>query len=195
MKTGFLKSCLVLCSVLLLAGCRTYEFRMLQPQARVLAKDPCALRLDPLDYELSRRGDQVELRIRNTTDDRILLLGDRSFVVDPTGESHPLQGRVLAPRSFTTLRLPPTPELVPAGVALSPQVGLYPAPAYAWPFGYGYNGFVYGDFSYAPTLQYSRVVTPFDWDWQSGPARLRLAYEREGNTFEHEFEFVRDRIR
>lgn len=175
----------------LLTGCGTYQFQMVQPRAQVLTKAPVTVQMEPLSYELAKSGDQIEVRIQNPTPDRVRLAGEKSYVVGPKGDSHPLREAVIGPRSYTVLMLPPSPQIVPAGVGITPVMGFYPAgPAY--PYGYGYYG-GYTDIYYAPAVNYGRVVTPYDWDWKTGPARLRLAYERDGQFFDHDFEFVRER--
>ncbi|MDB6109193.1 MAG: hypothetical protein JWR69_943, partial [Pedosphaera sp.] len=56
-----------------------------------------------------------------------------------------------------------------------------------------YGGGFYNDFYYSPAPWYYEIRTPYDWEWKTGPARLRLSYERNGQTFEHNFEIIRER--
>ncbi|HWW00184.1 MAG TPA: hypothetical protein VNZ64_10855 [Candidatus Acidoferrum sp.] len=171
------------------SGCHTYQYRIVQPATSpsVVADQPVTVRLDPLEYHLRRVHDRLEVTISNPTDDRLALLGNRSYVVDPRGESHPLRGHVLGPHSFTRMFLPPPPLTYP-----------YPDwAAWGWGWGWGpYNPFwspYYGSVYWGPPpVAYYQVTTAYDWGWKTGPARLRLTYERNGKTFEHDFEFIRE---
>src|SRR3974390_1105736 len=86
-------------------GCRTYDYRVVQPAGAppVVAEGPVVIPYEPLEYRLARPPDRLSMRIFNPTEDRITLLGNRSYVVDPHGESHPLNSRVIAPHSFAQL--------------------------------------------------------------------------------------------
>lgn len=184
---------LVAVTALAASGCRTYNYRMVQPaaSAQVIGKQAITVRYDPLEYRFSRDRDRLAMRIINPTADRIVLRGDRSFVIDPQGESHPLHGRVIGPRSFAAFRLPPEPaggEVIGSyGPGWGP--GFYSYGPYPY-YGYGFYGGFYG-----PPIATYQVHTPYDWAWRSGPARLRLGYERNGKLFEQDFEFVRERQR
>ena len=98
-------------AVISLSGCTSYTYRVAQPPGitQSVTDKPVTLHYDPLDYQLVRSKDRLEMRIMNPTDDRIVLLGDHSYVVDPTGESRPLQTHILGSHSFTRLLLPPIP--------------------------------------------------------------------------------------
>lgn len=178
-------------AALCLCGCQTYQYRILQPAAGapVIDKVAVTVHYDPLDYSFSRYRDHLVVNVRNPTDDRLVLQGGRSFAIDPQGESHPLRDRVIGPQSFARFLLPPIPLT-------------YPYPDY-WDWGPGWGwgpgwydpfwGGSYGPWFYGPPpVSYERVLTVYDWDWKSGLARLRLTYERNGKTFEHNFEIVRE---
>lgn len=186
--------CLVAAAALCLCGCQTYQYRIVQPPsgAPIVAKVAVALHYDPLDYRFTKYRDHLAVNIRNPTDDRVVLEGGRSFAVDPQGESHPLRDRVIGPHSFTRLLLPPIPFT-------------YAYPDY-WDWGPGWGwgpgwydpfwGGWYGPWFYGPPpLSYERVTTVYDWDWKIGLARLRLTYERNGKTFEHNLEIVREPVK
>jgi len=181
-------------TAVLFCGCKTYQYRIVQPPAApaVVADQPVTVRLDPLEYHLARVHDRLGVTVSNPTDDRLTLLGNRSYVVDPRGESHPLRGQVLAPHSFARLFLPPAPLT-------------YAYPDYypwAWGGGWGwgpyypYWGPYYsGYYWWPPTVSYYQIITEYDWDWHTGPARLRLTFDRNGRTFEHDFEFIREPVK
>jgi hypothetical protein len=190
MKTSWFFPALV-CAAVLGSGCRTYNFRIAEPPqlaGKVIADQPVAVKLDPLEYRFARHHKRLAVQIINPTQDKIVLLGDQSLVMDPQGESHPLNTRVIGPQSYTRMLLPPEP--------ISAQVvGPY---GYGWGggwYGYhgpGYAGF-YDPFYYGPPVTYVEYRTAYDWTWSEGPARLRLSYERNGQKFEHVFEIVRER--
>jgi len=188
MKTYLLP--LVLAAVCV-AGCRTYDYRVVQPPGvpGVIADQPVIVHYDPLDYRLSRQRNRLNVRINNPSEDRIILTGNKSFVVDPQGESHPIRGRPIGPHSYVWLSLPPVPIT-------------YAYPDYGWGPGWGvgmgwgwYDPFwgpFYGGYWGPPPVSYYQIVTPYDWTWKTGPVRLRLTYDRNGKTFEHDFEIVRE---
>src|SRR5437764_8401769 len=116
---------ILLCSVALVSGCRTYHYQLVQPPqfARRIVDEPVTIQYDPLEYHFQRHHDRLSVQIANPTTDRIVLQGTRSFVVDTQGESHPVPGRVIGPQSHTSLLLPPKPIVVQT----------------PYPYGYGYG--------------------------------------------------------
>lgn len=187
LKTLFLFAALVLC----LTACRSYVYRVVQPQgiAQPVMDQPVEFQYAPLEYRLTRYHNRLAMRIANPTEDQIVLVGNRSSVVAPDGESHPVRGRAIGPHSFTRMFLPSYPLR-------------YPYPDYVgwgWGWGYGWGpydpfwGPFYGTSFFAPPpLSYYEIMTPYDWDWKTGSARLRLTYERAGTNFEQTLEFVRE---
>src|SRR5579872_6978088 len=104
----------VLSALALMTGCASYEYQIVEPVslARHIADQPVPVAYEPLEYRFVRYKDRLGMTIMNPTDDRIILLGDRSYVVDPRGESHPIRGRIIAPHSYTAMLLPPKPATV-----------------------------------------------------------------------------------
>ncbi len=174
--------------VALSSGCVSYRYRVVEPStgAPPVASQPVFIHYDPLDYRLSKDHDRLAMQISNPTSDRIVLLGHRSYAVDPRGESHPLRDRVIGPHSFTVMLVPPIPftYAYPDYWAW----GGYWGPGWYDPFWGGWYGPWYGP----PPVSYATVRTGYDWKWTTGVARLRLTYERNGKYFEHNFEFVRE---
>ena len=176
-----------------LCGCQTYQFRVLKPPVDrpVITERPVDIHYEPLDYQLVGYRKNLAIRITNPTSDRIALLGERSFAVDPRGESHPLRTHVIGPHSYIRFVLPP-----------QPLTFAYPDwNAWGWGWGWGWGPYdpfwspFYGStFWGPPPVSYYRVETPYDWDWKEGPVRLRLTYDRAGKVFEHDFEFVREPV-
>jgi hypothetical protein len=157
----------------------------------VVADVPVMIRYEPLEYQLARYHDRLSMRIINPTEDRIMLAGNRSYVVDPRGESHPFNSRVIAPHSYTQFLLPPLP------ITYSyPDYWAW-GPGWGWGWGWGWHdpfwSPYYGPGFYGPPpVATYQIITPYNWDWKTGPARLRLTYDRNGKDFEHDFEFVRE---
>ncbi len=128
------------------------------------------------------------MRIINSTTLPVVLDGARSYVVDPEGESHPVRTHVMAPNSYTRMLLPPVPFMI-----------AYPDyyAGRAWGWGWGpYDPFwgpFYGPaFFGPPPVSYARVLTRYDWQWKTGPARIHFTYQQPTNTFEQQFEIVRE---
>ncbi len=176
-----------------LSGCATYDFRMVAPPAPagapIVAREPVVVHLDPLDYRLEGQTRRLLMRITNPTDERIGLVSDRSYVVDPQGESHPVSGRLIAPHSYVQVSFPPVPITFPySSYAWDPLWG----PGWGWydPFWGPYFG---PAFIGPPPVTYSQVWTAYDWNWKPGPAQIHLLYDRQGRTFEHDFEFIREK--
>lgn len=171
-----------------LCGCVSYQYRVIEPKgvAQPIAEHPVLVQYAPLEYHFAKSHDRLAVQINNPTDEQITLVGERSSVVDPAGESHPLRGQVLEPRSFGRMLLPPPPISIP-----------YPDYYYGWgpywgPYGGPYYPYYYGGWYGPPPVSYYEVRTPFNWTWKTGPARLHLTYNRKGATFEHYFEIVRE---
>jgi hypothetical protein len=186
-------------AALSLTGCQTYRYRIVQPHtgAPAVADQPVVIPYAPLEYRLTRDRDRLAMLITNPTGDQITLLGNRSFAVDPEGESHPIRERVIGPHSYTRMLVPP----IPVTYAYPDYWGYGPGWWWGWGWGWGYYGGWYDPFWGAyygpgywgpPPLAYRTVLTSYDWKWKTGPARLRLIYERAGKTFEQDFEFIRE---
>lgn len=185
----------LLAVALLGGGCKTYVYRVVQPPQSgpaLVGEQPLQIKEPPLDYRLYRYKDHLLVHVVNTTDDRITLQGNRSYVIDPQGESHPLRGRVLGPHSYSVLMLPPFPITAQVVGGYGPGWGWGGGWGWGWGWGPGiYNGF-YGDWFYGPPIAYYQLVTPYDWLWKEGPVRVRLSYEGENKHFTHDLEIVRE---
>src|SRR5688572_26779464 len=91
-------------------GCARYEYDLVEPREltrHIGGNVDQAVEIDPLTYRLRSVDNRLVIRVYNNTDDSIELLGDKSTVVDPNGQSHPLRSQSIAPRSFMKLILPP----------------------------------------------------------------------------------------
>ena len=149
---------------------------------------PVTVYYGPLKYYFIHSGppERLQMRIINLSDEQIVLVGEWSSVTDTLGISHPLLNRVLAPHSYSGMTLPPEPRIYPPFQAwpggMQARFEPMSGPSDGSPFYYWQNETFFG------------VKQPqFDWEWESGTARLRLEYETEGRSFEHDFVLVRER--
>lgn len=168
-----------------LVGCQSYEYRVVRPPGvgQPIRDQAVIIQNDPLEYNLTRHHGRLDMRINNPTDERIILLGNRSYAVDPKGESHLIRSLVIGPHSFSGMLVPPEPITITS---------------YGWGpgWGWGWGPYLPGDpffvDFYPPPVYYTEIRTPYDWDWKDGPARIHLTYERNRKTFEHDFEIIRE---
>lgn len=178
---------------LLGSGCASYEYDITRPQElarHVGTKDDVVLQRPPLEYRLLSADSRLVMRIYNPQDTPVTLLGDRSSIVDPQGQSHPLLGQTMAPHSFVKLILPPLrPRIERTGPSLEIGVG--------------------GIFAsrHDPRLrEYEAIDGPeylavYDdagtyWDWAGeGEIRLALVFQQGEQTFEHEFVIDRRKVK
>src|SRR5215218_6311688 len=91
-------------------GCTRYEYDITRPTdlaMHVGTKQDAIAPRQPLEYRFRTVDNRLVMSIDNKTDDTIQLQGDRSSVVDPSGQSHPLRTQPIAPQSFIKQILPP----------------------------------------------------------------------------------------
>lgn len=93
----------------LLAGCTSYDFRITRPTelARVISNSPQRLETANMTYQMQAKENRLVVQVFNAGNETVQLLGDRSFVVDTRGASHPLRSQAIAPQSYAKLILPP----------------------------------------------------------------------------------------
>jgi hypothetical protein len=175
---------------LICPGCASYQFDILQPPApnpQIHDDQWTIVRIDPLEYRLRAGDGRLVMRIFNPTNDPIQLLGDHCAVVDPDGQSHPLQFQMIAPQSFILEVFPPLhnyeygpPPQIQIGVGA--VIGSANSPGYIPPPGYGTARVVI-----YPNLDYY-------WDWQGeSDVRMTLSYSRGNSIFAHFLLFHRAR--
>ena len=155
---------------------------MVQPgqSPQLIGEQPVTVVYEPLRYHVSRHDEQLVLQIENPTANPVNLVGQKSYVVDPAGESRPIRGRSIAPHSYVQMRLPPTRQTMTT-------YGY--GPGYYGPYG-PYWYYPYGPYYYPYTYAQSfELVTPYDWKWQQGDVRLQLSYSYQATSFEHQFLF------
>ena len=210
-----MRSCFaaILVAAILSAGCAKYEYNLVRPpeQSRHIGSSVDAVvTLDPLEYRMRSADNRLVIRAYNGTQDAIELLGSKSAVVDPDGQSHPLRGQTIVPGSYIKLILPPMKPQVydpypgpyfGVGVGAYHRVEAYPFPRYGvWPYGfqrYGYDPYFYDPYLYDPP-RYFVLVDDNDsyyWNWKGeGECRLMLVYSRAGKEFTQEFLFRRQKM-
>jgi hypothetical protein len=168
-------------------GCARYEYDITRPAelaAHIGSKAYTTFQRDLFEYRMRAAEDRLVVEIQNQTDDPIQLLGDRSSVVDPDGQSHPLRSQPIAPRSFVKLIIPPyRPVVRQEGPTFGIGVGTYGDRRHHP------EGFEEID-SYDRQPQYMTVVedNALYWDWKGeGQVRMMLTFERKEQMFTQEF--------
>jgi hypothetical protein len=177
-------------------GCARYEYDLVSPPdlaRHIGSKADEVLRVDPLEYRLRSFDNRLVVHVHNPTDDPVQLVGGQSYVVAPTGQSHPLRGQTIAPGTFIKLIFPPPRPYYPAS---HPNFGIG--------FGVGISRRVSAGYSsplYDPLWNEPRYYTYYDendatyWDWDGQTdAKVHLAFQRGGNTFAHDFTFHRKKM-
>jgi hypothetical protein len=181
--------------MLFTAGCTRYSYELVNPpelRRTIEAGAPAVVMpLGPLVYELQTAEDRLVMTIRNEADGAVKLVGGDSYAVDPSGESHPLPTRTIAPRAVTKLIFPPLGPVqrpgpvVGFGVGVRAGHGAGPGADFADDFGPAGDPRYYSAAAGDPALFW-------EWSGTAGTIRLRLAYEGpDGKRFAHEFEFAR----
>jgi hypothetical protein len=184
--------------MLLLAGtvgCAKYEYDILHPQyaaQHIGSKAEQAVSFAPLHYRMTTVSNRLVMLIDNPTSDPITLLGERSSVVDPSGQSHPLRTLTMQPGSYIKLILPP----------MRPRIE-HTGPSFGIGFGtaVGYNHVRRGYLNTQDFYDEPRYVTVYDddtglyWDWDGeSQIRLNLVFQRGSDTFEHEWVIARKQM-
>jgi len=190
-------------------GCARYEYELVEPREftrHVGSSVDAVAEIDPLTYRLRSVDNRLVMRVYNNTDDSIELLGDRSSVVDPNGQSHPLQSMSIAPHSFIKLIFPPPKPYVydngptfGVGVGYGMRVDAIPGPP---PAGlpdrrefHMHENMWNWYFRDEPQYLSAAVIedsNSYYWTWKGvGEARINLVYRRGENEIRHAFVFRR----
>lgn len=170
-------------------GCAKYQFSIVEPTdlaGDIERNGDRAVSRPPLEYTFfDLRSAALGLRIANTTDDPVQLLGERSYIVDPDGQTHQMSGGTIAPRSYIEFALPPAVRVYRPGPRFSIGVGA----------GYYHRGY-YGGFGtvWGPPHYHDMFITMRPWNWGIGDVRLHAEYELDDERFAHDFLFRRQRI-
>jgi hypothetical protein len=190
----------ILAGFLLAGGCARYEYVLLEPGGEqvVAPRERLAVTYEPMIYRLARTDrDRLLVRITNTTDQPIRVIGERSYVVDPEGQTHPLGRGTIAPHAYIDLVLPPPPRVYRGYPRYHYGMGYGRWYRHHHPYGWGYfpygRGFYYDPWMHDPSMYTVEVYGPYHWEWATGTIRLHLAYERGEERFDHNLAILRRR--
>ncbi len=178
----------VLTALITFTGCAVYQFRLAEPveHAATIDQEGMTFDLDPLHYHLYEHGSRLGLRISNPGSEPITLLGERSYLIDPEGETRAILGGTIGPHSYITEVLPPQVEAIRSGPRFGVGIGV----------GTGYSrigvGGYHSSFDRYPSSV--RQTLPI-WRWNTGAVRLHLIYELADDRFAHELLVERERVR
>ena len=171
-------------------GCATFEFDVVKPESqaqRVTNDAATTISISPMEYLLQADSGRLVMRIFNRADESIQLLGSRSVVVDPTGQSHPLHDETIAPGTFVREILPPfPPERSQPNFSVGLGVGVSRAedPDYVAPRG----------FTEPSRIDVAADSPAYYWEWDGDTeVRVNLVYGRGERTFEQRLVFRRVR--
>ena len=114
MSVRVLSQVLLAAAILLATGCAKYDYVLLEPgdgEQLIVRDKRLVVPQEPMTYRLGRVDGRLLVRIANPTDEPIRIVGERSYVVDPEGETHPIGGGTIAPHAYIDLILPPPPQV------------------------------------------------------------------------------------
>ena len=182
--------------VAFITGCARYEYDITRPTELAMhigSKTDAIAPWPPLEYRFRAVENRLVMNIYNTTDDPIQLLGERSSVVDPGGQSHPLRSQPIAPNSYIKQILPPyRPRIQRTGPSFGIGVGTrigdrrrraYPYDAFDDPF--------YDEPRYFAVIEDNALY----WNWPGeGQIRMMLVFTHKDETFTHEFVIRRVKV-
>lgn len=162
-------------------GCAHYEYDIVQPPdlaGHVGGGRDVVFSRGPLLYRLRSYQNHLVIQIHNETSQPIQLLGGQSFVVDPDGQSHPLNDETIAPESFIKLVLPPIlPEVTPVGPVIGFGLGVSSV------YGPGYDLGFEDPFFVRPRYYASADVENRFWKWEGQTdVRLSLTFGHAGSA-------------
>lgn len=180
-----------------LAGCARYEYDVIKPvisPGRVGEKDDVVIDGEVVRYRIRTVDGRLVVRVFNSGTENVELVGVRSTVVDPTGQSRAIRSQLIPPGAFAKLILPPVrPEFVSdGGVRLGTSSG---------GDGGGYGpGAGQGEFGYGVEPDRPREFRLRDggevyWDWKGETeARVILLLKVGGREVGQELIFGRRRV-
>jgi hypothetical protein len=176
---------ILLTGLLLLGGCQ-YDFAIVQPSnaAGVIgSKAPLVLVMEPVEYRFQADEGRLVMEVNNKGTSALEIDGERSSVVDPTGQTHPIRGQLIPGGAFAKFILPPLGhDRGPAGVF---HFGV-------WADSGGVPG---GAGTTTQPVFLGELDNSDDWDWHGETnVRVELTIQRGADTFVHDFEFHRHKL-
>lgn len=169
-----------------LAGCSQSQYLVVEPEpfARTVGLEHTFIARPPLDYQLFTENGRLRVRAVNNTDSPIKILGEESWLVDPTGQSHSLRNQSIPAGSFVAWTMPPRrPRVGGAGIGVGVGGGSDGA----------FGGIGVGR-HWHDSEPYMGTDDPPYYDWTTGDVRLHLAIERAGERHDQEFVFRRQKL-
>jgi hypothetical protein len=179
--------------LLLGSGCARYEYVLVQPPqfTRSITEERTRITYSPMEYEFAEEDDHLMMAVINPSQEPVRIVESKSFLVSPDGESHPLPGSLIAPRSYKALLLPPESAAYRASPSFSIGFGV----GNYWGGPHFGTGFGYHDYIYGGPAHYYPVNAPNFWPWDTGPVRMRLSFEQgTTNAFAHDFLLERRKV-
>jgi hypothetical protein len=179
-------------------GCAHYEYDIVDPPklAGHIGPTEEVIKIDPLEYRFESYENRLVTSVFNPTPDPVTLLGERSYVVAPNGQSHPLRTQTIAPSAFVKLILPP---MRPYYRESNPSIGIG--------FGVGFSRGYYGRRPWGYTrygagyYDEPRYITYYDesdatyWAWEGETdVKLHLVYQTPKDTLTDDFTFHRRKM-
>ncbi len=173
----------VLFMLLAAVGCTHYDYDIVDPPdaARHVGPDQWVdVPFPPLVYHFITEDNYLICRIENSSDAAIQLLGDRSVVVSPDGQSHPLRSETIAGHSFIKLVFPP----------LQPRIERY-GPSIGFGVGYRADARTCSEPSY---LDLYVDDAPYYWSFHGeGTFRITFVFRSDQRTIEQHFTIGRQK--
>ncbi|QOV87810.1 hypothetical protein [Humisphaera borealis] len=182
-------------------GCARYEYDLVSPPelARHVGAEPVVVAQDPLEYRFQTVESRLVMQIHNPTADAVQLIGEKTVLVDPQGQSHPMRSQTIAPNSFIKVILPPMPtrlERTGPSFGVGVGVGIGSAGHRRYPGSFTYGGPLEDPYYDEP--QYYAVYDVNDgsfWVWEGeGSVRLTLVFARDGKPISHAWVIGRKKV-
>lgn len=194
-----MRLCPLLLCLVFLTGCANYEYDLVEPAGLALHVGQQQVRIDvpPLQYRLQTYESRLVLEIYNPTPADVQLLGERSAVVDPSGQSHPLANAAIPPNSYLKLILPPLrPQVYNSGPTIGIGFGAVYGSRDGW---YDRSGFIAPYGAYYDEPRYLAVYdpgNPYYWEWNGETnVRLTLVFQQgDQPPFQQRFTFHRKKM-
>lgn len=176
-------------------GCARYEYDLVQPgdlARHIGSAGDEHVSLEPLRYILRSYDDRLVVRIENPTAEPIQLVGEKSYLVDPSGQSRPLRSQTIAPQTFIKLILPPPrPYYREDGPTFGIGFGVGVSNA-RWGRNPSYDAWMWDSPRYY-TLYNDADAGWWDWEGETD-VKLTLVFARSQQTFSHSFVFHRKKM-
>lgn len=192
-----MRSLLLALLALPMVGCASYEYNISEPAdltRHIGKKEWVRVERAPLEYSFRTVENRLVIRAVNRTGDAVQLVGEKSAIADPRGQSHPVKSQAILPGSYMQIVLPPIrPYIYPTGptfgIGVGTRIGSRPAPA-RWEI---------RQEAETPAI-YLDIYEPNDgsyWEWEGdGPASVVLVFSHgdSAEEFRHAWTFQRQKM-